>query len=110
MKKTFVMSFKVAGHMALALLFATGLLAQDQTAASIKENFAGYQQHRIQENVFVHTDKNMYIAGEICWFKVFDVDCTMHLPSAISKVCYVEVLGKNNVAVLQAKISLKDGK
>ena len=50
-----------------------------------------------------------YLAGEICWFKIYNVDAFFHRPLALSKVAYVEFLDKNNKPVVQGKIALKEG-
>jgi len=59
----------------------------------------------LKENIYVHSDKNFYLAGEILWFKLYCVE-GKNAPVNISKVAYVEILDRNNKAVLQAKINL----
>ncbi len=73
----------------------------------IKNRFIAYQQQTLQEKLYVHTDKDFYLAGEICWFKIYNVDAFFNKPLGISKLAYVEVLDKNNKPVLQAKLPLK---
>jgi hypothetical protein len=63
----------------------------------------------VREKVFVHTDKNFYLAGEILWFKLYVVDAASHRPIDLSKLAYVEVLSKDQRPVLQGKIALSDG-
>jgi len=64
----------------------------------------------VREKLYVHTDKNFYIAGEIVWFKLYCVDAALNQPLGISTVAYVEIVDRNNAAVLQAKIALgKEG-
>ncbi|MEO7766451.1 MAG: hypothetical protein ABIS01_03455, partial [Ferruginibacter sp.] len=57
----------------------------------------------------VHTDKSNYVPGEICWFKIYNVDAYFNKPINLGKVVYVEILDINNKAVLQAKIGLQKG-
>jgi len=76
---------------------------------AIPEKLDYYQQHVLQEKIFVHTDKSLYFAGEIMWFKIYDVDATTHKPLDISKVAYAEILDHEDKPVLQAKIVLKNG-
>jgi hypothetical protein len=40
----------------------------------------------IQERIFVHLDKTVYLAGEIAWFKVYVVNGLTHRPINMSKV------------------------
>lgn len=89
----------------LLISFVTPSDAQD----SLKNKFDTYQENTLQEKIYIHTDKDFYQNDEICWFKVYCVDAFFHQPIDISKVAYVEILDKNNKAVLQAKIPLKDG-
>jgi hypothetical protein len=80
--------------------------AQDQ---QLLQQFNAYGEQAMQEKLYMHTDKNFYLAGEICWFKIYNVDGFFNKPLGISKVAYVEVLDKNNKPVLQAKVAMKDG-
>jgi hypothetical protein len=63
----------------------------------------------LQEKLYVHTDKNFYLAGEIVWFKVYYVDGDFHRPLDLSKIAYVEILDKTNKPLMQAKIHLEKG-
>lgn len=74
----------------------------------LQKQFAVYQQHAVQEKLFVHTDKSFYLTGETIWFKIYNVDAGSHKASAISKVAYVEILNNEGRAVLQAKIGLSE--
>ncbi|MCW3090094.1 MAG: hypothetical protein JWP81_1163 [Ferruginibacter sp.] len=75
----------------------------------IENQFDHHRQNNLQEKIYVHTDKNNYVPGEICWFKIYNVDAYFNKPINLGKVAYVEVLDKNNKAVLQAKIALEKG-
>src|SRR4051812_48560936 len=99
-------SFAILTGMLLATTAAYG--SQDTTQRSLKNQFDRYQQQGIREQIFVHTAKDFQLAGELLWFKVYCVDETYHKPSDLSKVAYLEILDKNNIAVLQAKIALKN--
>lgn len=59
-----------------------------------------------QEKLFVHTDKEFYLAGETMWFKIYQADAGTHAAINFSKVAYVELLDATGKAVLQAKIGL----
>ncbi|MFT3936018.1 MAG: hypothetical protein QM726_20475 [Chitinophagaceae bacterium] len=94
---------------ALLAIRATSLHAQS-IETSLKESFYAYQQHALPEKIYMHTDKNFYLCGEICWFRLYNTDGFFNKPLGLSKLAYVEVLDKNNKPVIQTKISLKDGK
>ncbi len=78
--------------------------------SGIQTRFTQYREKALQEKIYVHTDKEFYLAGEICWFKLYYVEGSLHTPLDLSKVAYVELLDKDNKAVMQAKISLREGR
>lgn len=97
------------------IFIATGLLvypvytnAQENDVLLI-EKFTAYTQKAIQEKVFVHTDKDLYLAGEVAWFKLYVVNGSTHKPLDLSKVGYIEILDQLNKSVLQAKSGLTKG-
>lgn len=77
--------------------------------AGIQNRFTQYREKAIQEKIYVHTDKEFYLAGEILWFSLFYVEGSTHKPLDLSKVAYVELIDKDNKPAMQAKISLKQG-
>lgn len=81
-----------------------------QVLEALQKNFQQYNNQVLQEKIYAHTDKSFYLAGEIVWFKLYNVDAGLIVPLSISKVAYVELLDKDNNAVLQAKVALADGK
>lgn len=84
--------------------------AQNETALNnLQQQFNSYQQQAVQEKLFVHTDKDFFLAGEIIWFKIYAVDALNNKPTTISKVAYVEVVDGDNKQVLQVKIRLVNG-
>ena len=92
------------------ILIMTSLSASGQDEHfTVSEKFDDYQQHVLQEKIYVHIDKPIHFAGEIMWFKIYDVDASTHKPLDISKIAYAEILDHENKPVLQAKIALKNG-
>jgi hypothetical protein len=75
----------------------------------IQEAFDQYRSRFFQEKLFLHTDKVTYISREICWFRIYYTDAFYNRPATVSKIAYVELLDKNNMPVLQQKVSLKSG-
>jgi hypothetical protein len=103
MKKGILISF------VLIQLGAGSLLAQDAGSERLVTGFEKYATSAMQEKLFVHTDKDVYTAGELVWFKLYDVDGIKNRPLGIGKVAYVELLDPNQNAMLQSKIALSDG-
>lgn len=77
-----------------------------QEMTPVIDKFRSYAGKAIQEKIFLHTDREFYVAGEIVWFRIYYVDGSSHKPLQFSKVVYVEILNEKNEPVQQAKISL----
>jgi hypothetical protein len=99
----------LSATLTLLHLFSLKINAQD-AAAAIPERFKQYCSSSQQEKLYVHTDKNFYLAGELLWFKIYNVETAQYQPVDLSKIAYVEILDKENKPVMQAKISLSKGK
>ncbi len=91
------------------LLIANSLYSQNDALQKIQSDFIKYQQSNLQEKLFIHTDRNSYVAGEMVWFKIYCVNAANNELLDLSKVAYAEVLDKDQQPVLQAKISLQKG-
>jgi hypothetical protein len=106
-------SFKTAGI--VIIYFLTGIIsgisltysqvshAISQDRVSIPEDFS------YREKIFLHTDRKLYLSGEIIWFKGYCSYRGMNILSDISKVMYVEVLDDQNSPILSEKILLEKG-
>jgi uncharacterized protein YfaS (alpha-2-macroglobulin family) len=57
-----------------------------------------------REELYIQTDRNLYITGEEVWFKVYMLQGLTHSPDDVSKVVYLELLDKNNFPVKQLKL------
>ncbi len=90
----------------LCLIFGS---SKAQVIQEVQNSFNLYKQSSLQEKIFVHTDKNVYLPGEIVWFKIYCVDGNDHKPLNLSKVAYIELLDNSQSAIIQAKILLKNG-
>lgn len=98
-------SFFTIKHSLLLLFFF--LVAK----ITVAQQPSGVQQgsSAVEEKLFVHTDKNAYVAGEIVWLKLYNQQAVTHLPAITSKVAYVELLDANNKPLIQEKIALDSG-
>jgi hypothetical protein len=93
----------------IALVSSLSFSCLAQNLAGIQKDFNNYFQNNLTEKLFVHTDRQDYLAGEIIWFKVYDVDGLYNKPLDLSKVAYVDVLDNQQNPVMQAKIVLNKG-
>ena len=60
----------------------------------------------ISEAIFLHTDREEYIAGENCWFTAYLVETGKGAGSAVSSFAYIELLNAERNPVVQKGISL----
>jgi hypothetical protein len=84
-------------------------MGQAQVLESIQQAFNLHHQTAKKEKLYVHTDKEFYLTGELLWFKVYEPRDTLTASGMLSSVVYVDVLDQQNNAVLQAKIAMKAG-
>lgn len=61
------------------------------------------------EKIFVHTDREAYIAGEKIWFQVYLLDARSGRLTSTSNLVYVEILNSENRPVMQMRIMLEEG-
>ncbi len=75
----------------------------------LKTAFSSGAESYLHEKVYLHTDREAYMTGEICWFKAYLLSLNGGR-SDVSKVLYVELIDNvRGTAALQAKISLDQG-
>ncbi|HVS97673.1 MAG TPA: hypothetical protein VHE54_14365 [Puia sp.] len=91
------------------ILCSIRTIAQDRERAFVQTALDQYRRQHLAEKIYVHTDKDFYVAGEICWFKLYVVEAGSHRPLDLSKVAYLEWLDPTGKPVLQAKTGLSDG-
>lgn len=84
-------------------------LAQGDFTGVISQQFNQYSQQAFTEKIYLHTDRNFYLSGEIIWFKTYITDAVKHHLSNLSKIAYTELIDKNNNVLLQAKTGITEG-
>ncbi len=94
--------------LAIYLLTVLQMFGQ-QNLNDIQVAFHEYNSRALTEKMFTHTDKDLYLAGEIVWFKLYVVNGDDNKPIDLSKVAYVEIVDKDHRSVLQGKIALDTG-
>ncbi len=113
--KSRVVKMKCAIAIILSVLFQisfTGPLnaQSDPGLLNITTAFDFYSGKVLEEKLYLHTDKSGYQAGELMWFKIYNIDSRFNKPLALSKVAYVELLDNRNKPLLQAKIAMDSGR
>jgi hypothetical protein len=85
-------------------------VGQNNELADVLKKFNTYSRDNLHEKVFIHTDKETYLANEIIWIKAYSINEMLHTPMALSKVVNIELIDATHAAALQAKIELTKGK
>ena len=88
-------------------VFSGRLFAQD-IPIKPEEALQRFSGQSLREKLYVHTDKEYYMPGEIIWFKIYCTDAFLHKPLPLSKIAYVEILDSANKAIRQEKIALNN--
>src|SRR5688572_4276769 len=94
---------------ALSIGIQVSAVAQQANLDSLNKKFITYRGASIQEKVYVHFDRSLYVTGENMWFKIYYTDGVLHRPLELSKVCYLELIDSDNEPVLQTKVSMNKG-
>ncbi len=100
-----------------AILFLILVLVMHKTfgqmpinlTADLSKKFINFTESVPREEIYIHSDRKDYIAGEDLWFNIYLIDRQSLKPSALSKIAYFEVLNSENRAVVQKKILLEGG-
>jgi len=106
--------YKKFEHLIAAILVflfsAQTIQAQNNSGDAIPMKFSQYSQRAIQEKLYLHIDRSFYLVGETMWFKAYNVNAATNKYMDLSKVAYLEVMDKEQNALVQTKFSLLDGK
>lgn len=78
------------------------VMAQREDIMGQVQQYTAFQSNNPQEKIYIHTDKEMYLVGELMWFRLY---CNVR--DSISKVAYVDLLDASGKTAVSAKISLK---
>ena len=107
--KQYIYNSLVSLLTASLLMLSLQLAGQNNGLSFLQNKVENYTKNNIQEKLYIHTDKNFYVANEICWFKIYNVDAILNKPLNISKIAYLELIDNNNSkAVWQEKIALNE--
>ena len=92
----------------LSMILSKNAFCQNEVVTEIKAKLQSYNQRVPSERIYVHTDKDFYTAGDIIWFKVYQLDTSLNQTKVFSKVAYVELLDNHNVSTVKAKVELDE--
>lgn len=75
----------------------------------VSEKFQKYCNTFPREEIYVHTDRQEYVAGEDVWFSIYLIDRQTAKQSESGKIAYFEILNPENRPVVQKRIGLENG-
>ena len=116
-KKRFENEFKMVKKLKPAIflliyfLFTQSAYSQLQKdiPGYLKKQFLSYTEAVPREEIFVHIDREDYIAGEDLWFNLYLIDRQSFMPSESSRIVYFELLNTENRPVVQKRILIDKG-
>jgi hypothetical protein len=91
------------------LISVSTATAQQVNLDTLQRRFRDHRVKQIQEKIYVHSDRPLYVTGETMWFRIYYTDAALHRPLGLSKVCYLELIDGDNQAVLQTKVAMNKG-
>jgi hypothetical protein len=102
--------FKPAVLILLQIFFTTVSYTQTNSVTeNIAVRFIKYCKEVPREEIFVHTDREEYIAGEDLWFNLYLTDRQSAKPSVSAGIAYFELMNRENLPVVQKRIRLENG-
>ena len=75
----------------------------------LSDKFLKYCNSLPWEELYVHTDRQEYIAGEEIWLETYLIDRQSFKLSDNSSIAYIEILNQENRPVVQKRIRLNEG-
>ncbi|MGB8489420.1 MAG: hypothetical protein WCE64_00025 [Bacteroidales bacterium] len=104
---------RVSGILSIFMLPFFLQIAYGQGADRLQEEIAGkfteYCKNIPWEEVYVHTDRDEYIAGETMWFNTWVIERPGIRLSHRSSLVYFEVLNRENRPVVRKRVSIDAG-
>jgi TonB-dependent SusC/RagA subfamily outer membrane receptor len=95
--------FKYISIILLVTVIVAGFTFQYPFLNSIKQFLKNQKTEYAQVKIYVHTDKDIYQAGEHIWFRVYLVSAGNHNPDTTENIAYTELISSEN-NVFQTKI------
>ena len=84
--------------------FSIGVCGQTYLPDSLAWLFSRQLAVFPQEKIYLHIDKPYYLSGKRIWFRAHLVDAASHVPVAVSRYVYVELISPLDSIVTRVKI------
>lgn len=93
----------------LILFIFCSFRADNDLITKIATALVKYAEEYPQEKIYLHLDKPYYATKDTIWFKAYITDAHSLLPTAISKVLYVEMINPDKQVVSRRMLKIKEG-
>jgi len=89
--------------------FAYIVKPQPYTSAVIENLLKGYCTNSPWDEIFIHTDRSDFIAGEDIWMSIYNIDRGTGQLTGRNRIVYIELLNPSNIPVIQMRLKLENG-
>ncbi len=90
------------------LFFAINIQAQPFTISQLKDAYTKRLDNTPKEFTYIHTDREVYVAGEEVLFKIYLITYPLLDTSSISKVCYIYLCNTDGKIVQTQVLKVKN--
>lgn len=98
-KTTRMLKFAIPAFFLILVLLLGFKYADDIRIEKILHQLELFRLTRTQQKIYLHTDKNTYIAGENIWLKAYVINASDFLNDTLSKEVYVDLIDYSNKQV-----------
>lgn len=86
-------------------------MAQEhQSSVEFVQHFTNIQNELKRERIYLHTDRQWYVHGERIWYSAYITAGSRNLPSAISKILYVELFDPDGNLIDRVTSRIESGR
>ena len=95
----------------MCLMFLQRTYGQSQINSIdfLRQKFLIYCESVPREEIFLHSDREEYIAGEDMWFNIYLIDRQSSNTSLNSRIVYFEILNSGNSPIVQKRFRVENG-
>ncbi len=94
-------------HPAAIILFVAFAINSTAVAQNANKRVQASGPERYPESIYIKTDRDIYITGEMVWFKIHKSSGLTGKPLDLSRIVYVELLDRSGNPVNQIKFNVK---
>jgi hypothetical protein len=100
-------------RIALLLLVCAAFLIgwrNDMPLESLAKALKNYTDTRVEEKVWLHTDKPYYASGEVVWLSAYVNEANSWVLSPLSRILYVELISPESAVMKRLTLQLTNGR